>query len=421
MKIPRGFIKDSEGVYRRGNFVFKDNKIFRESATIEKLKENYPTMQDCIRDVLSFYSILGDKPRTTNVYIDKAGKGFKSSEKFSKNTVAVVTPDRNVFEVNTTNIGDSTDFKDLVNKDKKDLPKNAKSLKTFSSDKPKDFDKLKESSKDRKSKACKLSNKEWLSKDNLDKYSKGIIYADTGLAPDWSEDSLDKTIKRLKKEASKYNVEVISVEETPYSYFDTILKGELKNIAKFIYPGDSIQSAINECINNLEVGTEIKNLKESAEDVEKFWSQGFKIGDTIDSSGAGRVEILDLNKDADYILIKRQTGFQPFVACWAPSINEEGKLYWGQGHYFSTEEEAKEYFSSKLNESEKLNEAYSEKLGGNPEDFISDVNEILALIKTFDTNKLATKLAYQLIEDFETKCEDLITMTKDRFLSNEGE
>lgn len=375
MKIPRGFIKDSEGVYRRGNFIFKNNKIFRESATIEKLKENYPTMQDCIREVLSFYSILGDEPRTTNVYIDKAGKGFKSSEKFSKNTVAVITPDRNVFEVNTTNIGDSTDFKDLVNKDKKDLPKNAKSLKTFSSDKPKDFDKL----------------------------------------------------------------------------------------------------------------------KESAEDVEKFWSQGFKIGDTIDSSGAGRVEILDLNKDADYILIKRQTGFQPFVACWAPSINEEGKLYWGQGHYFSTEEEAKEYFNSKLNESEKLNEsvgdaddfrrnfsnnltdyinkalsfkadkkqedieklddiissfkeeidmvnndfieyiksnmneseklneAYSEKLGGNPEDFISDVNEILALIKTFDTNKLATKLAYQLIEDFETKCEDLITMTKDRYLNNEGE
>lgn len=303
MKIPKGFIKDSEGVYRRGNFVFKNNKIFRESATIEKLKENYPTMQDCIRDALSFYSILGDKPRTTNVYVDKEGKGFKSSEKFSKNTVAVITPDRNVFEVNTTNIGDSTDFKDLVNKDKKDLPKNAKSLKTFSSDKPKDFDKL----------------------------------------------------------------------------------------------------------------------KESAEDVEKFWSQGFKIGDTIDSDGAGRVEILDLNKDADYILIKRQTGFQPFVACWAPSIDEEGKLYWGQGHYFSTEEDAKEYFNSKLNESEKLNETYSEKLGGNPEDFISDVNEILALIKTFDTNKLATKLAYQLIEDFEMKCEDLITMTKDRYLNNEGE
>lgn len=92
-------------------------------------------------------------------------------------------------------------------------------------------------------------------------------------------------------------------------------------------------------------------LKETAEDIDEFWAKGFKPGDKIQSSGAGEVEILDLDKGADYILIKRPikrpTTNIEYVAAWAPSLNAEGKLYWGQGHYFDDEESARDYFNSK--------------------------------------------------------------------------
>lgn len=143
MRIPKGFIKDSEGVYRRGSFVFKNNKIYKESllvpkSTVEELADNYVTASECIRAILAFPAAIGEKPRTTDVYVDKVGNGFKQSNKFSKNTVAIVTSDRNVIEIKAKDISDSTDFNDLINKDKADKPVDAKEIKNFSSDKPKD-------------------------------------------------------------------------------------------------------------------------------------------------------------------------------------------------------------------------------------------------------------------------------------------
>lgn len=96
------------------------------------------------------------------------------------------------------------------------------------------------------------------------------------------------------------------------------------------------------------------SVKESAEDGNKFWSADFKVGDSLESDGAGTVEILDLDKGSDYVLVKRSAGYQPFVAAWAPSLTDDGKLYWGQGHYFTTEDEAKSYLEDKkLSEAEK--------------------------------------------------------------------
>ena len=100
-----------------------------------------------------------------------------------------------------------------------------------------------------------------------------------------------------------------------------------------------------------------KAVKESAEDIDKFWSSDIKAGDKVMSSGAGEVEVLDLNKGADYILLKRNTDFQPFVAAWAPQLNDEGELFWGQGHYFDTEEEARKHFDSKLTEAVKTSKS----------------------------------------------------------------
>lgn len=145
-----GFIKDSEGVYRKGNFIFQDGKIIRESnivpkGTIEDVEDNFTTMGECIRSVLSYSTTLGEPPRATDVYIDKVGNNYKASKKFSKNTVAVVTSQRQVIEIKAKDITEQDDENALENKDAADKPVNPKELKSFSSGKPKNIDELKES------------------------------------------------------------------------------------------------------------------------------------------------------------------------------------------------------------------------------------------------------------------------------------
>lgn len=91
-------------------------------------------------------------------------------------------------------------------------------------------------------------------------------------------------------------------------------------------------------------------IKESAEGGKEFWDKvdagEIKIGGQLDSDGAGDIDVLDLDKNADYILIKRASDYQPFVAAWAPEFYN-GKLTWGQGHYFDKEEDARTYFNQK--------------------------------------------------------------------------
>ena len=79
---------------------------------------------------------------------------------------------------------------------------------------------------------------------------------------------------------------------------------------------------------------------------DNFWENEVKVGDKLNSSGAGEIEILDLDKNSDYILLKRDTDYEKYVAAWGPD-SRDGKLSWGQGHYFDTEEEAREYFNDK--------------------------------------------------------------------------
>lgn len=145
-----GFIKDSEGVYRKGNFIFRDGKIIRESSivpegTIEDLKDDYVTLDECIRAVLAFPASIGEMPRTTNVYIDKSGKGYKVAKKLGKNTVAVVMSNRQVMDIKPRDIPEQDDTKALELKDKEDKPQKAKAIKKFGE--------LKEAESDIRSKA----------------------------------------------------------------------------------------------------------------------------------------------------------------------------------------------------------------------------------------------------------------------------
>ena len=55
-----------------------------------------------------------------------------------------------------------------------------------------------------------------------------------------------------------------------------------------------------------------------------------------------------------------------------------------------------------------LREEYSETLGGDPEDVISDVNEIINALNTIDTSSFGSHIAKQMVEDFITKCNEQI-------------
>lgn len=60
---------------------------------------------------------------------------------------------------------------------------------------------------------------------------------------------------------------------------------------------------------------------------------------------------------------------------------------------------------------------YKEKLGGDPEDYISDIQSIKDKLNELDPDKFATKLAYEVWEQFDDTCDYQIQSTKDRFLN----
>lgn len=61
--------------------------------------------------------------------------------------------------------------------------------------------------------------------------------------------------------------------------------------------------------------------------------------------------ILEEYPEIDYVLLRREAKYEPFVAAWA--YNKEGN-YWGQGHYFSELIDAVNYIQSKIDEKNKV-------------------------------------------------------------------
>lgn len=89
------------------------------------------------------------------------------------------------------------------------------------------------------------------------------------------------------------------------------------------------------------------------------------------------------------------------------------------GQYQLTIPNTHEAVSGWLELHEKFNESegYIEKLGGVPEDFISDIQSIKDKLNEIDTNSFGTKLAYEVWEQFDDTCDYQIQSTKDRFLN----
>lgn len=77
--------------------------------------------------------------------------------------------------------------------------------------------------------------------------------------------------------------------------------------------------------------------------------------------------------------------------------------------------------TANVSESENLQEEYSEKLGGEPEDFISDVEIIKTKLAEIDINTLGTHLAQEIVDQFISTCDSQISMAKSRFLGESKE
>ena len=76
----------------------------------------------------------------------------------------------------------------------------------------------------------------------------------------------------------------------------------------------------------------------------------------------------------------------------------------------------KKLSDEQLEESEKLKEEYSEKLGGEPEDFIKDVECIKIGLMSIHRSEMVTHLAQEMIDQFIETCDSQISMAKSRFL-----
>lgn len=141
-KVPNGFIKDSEGNYRRGDYMFKEGQIIKVLKEEENKKEapKYDTLENCVHKVLSYSGQLGDyDPLVATTYINKVSDGeYEISDKQTKNTEAIITADRQVY-YNRPEIK-LPDDKDLAPEEGPEAPK--------TEDLPTEPQELKESDKD---------------------------------------------------------------------------------------------------------------------------------------------------------------------------------------------------------------------------------------------------------------------------------
>lgn len=131
MRVPKGFIKDSNGVYRRGNYIFKEGQITKESApllndeAVEQIVEReYQDLDKAIADVLQSQDYK--LPRDKDVYIMKSGDTYKASESKGKDLVAIITTDNNVYDLTLKEIPTIDDKELKPDKDEAKAPEQSK-------------------------------------------------------------------------------------------------------------------------------------------------------------------------------------------------------------------------------------------------------------------------------------------------------
>lgn len=222
------------------------------------------------------------------------------------------------------------------------------------------------------------------------------------------EDKINR-LKRNKLRSLKESVNVSissndSVVDVAVSKDDTaVVVSEVNNlpIEDEVIDAPVDDTVVEEPVIEEEPVEEV-DLKETAEGNADFW-KNFKADDKFNTS-VGEAVIIDSNKDANYILVKLPT---EYVAAWNPEMSD-GKLVWEQGHYFDTEEEAKEYFNSKLNEACDPKESCEDKeeIKESAEEVGSDIIETIVSKISVEDEELANKVREILSREESVEVED---------------
>ncbi len=178
-------------------------------------------------------------------------------------------------------------------------------------------------------------------------------------------------------------------------------------------PGEFTEAPIIEIEDGKYVTVEVPSKQVVTMDQLKKWNtldesakslkEGFKLGE--------KAEILDKTerRGQPVALVKLQKMGDEYVVAFGYTV-ENDEISWDYGYYYYDEASGKEAFEKvkaggNLSESAKsLKEEYSEKLGGDPEDFVSDVETIKAALEAIDAESFGSHLAQQMVYDWIDTC-----------------
>ena len=123
-------------------YLIKESTLLPNEESKEDLEQSkFETLDACVREALQYSGDIGQELRTKDIYIDLVKEGeYKISEKQSNKTVAIVTPDNNVYELKLAEITNQDDTKELAPEEGAEAPKEVKVL----NEEPKDMEDLKE-------------------------------------------------------------------------------------------------------------------------------------------------------------------------------------------------------------------------------------------------------------------------------------
>ncbi len=231
------------------------------------------------------------------------------------------------------------------------------------------------------------------------KIKKRVFMEGTKIKVEKLESELQECDKPLKEENNQ-DFKVGDVVKVPYKYGSYT-------------PGEFTEAPIIEIEDGKYVTVEVPSKQVVMMDQLKKWNtldesakslkEGFKLGE--------KAEILDKTerRGQPVALVKLQKMGDEYVVAFGYTV-ENDEISWDYGYYYYDEASGKEAFEKvkaggNLSESAKsLKEEYSEKLGGDPEDFVSDVETIKAALEAIDTNSFGAKLSVQMVNDWIETC-----------------
>ena len=215
--------------------------------------------------------------------------------------------------------------------------------------------------------------------------------------------NLEKELQECDKpltEENNQDFKVGDVVKVPYKYGSYT-------------PGEFTEAPIIEIEDGKYVTVEVPSKQVVMMDQLKKWNtldesakslkEGFKLGE--------KAEILDQTerRGQPVALVKLQKMGDEYVVAFGYTV-ENDEISWDYGYYYYDEASGKEAFEKvkaggNLSESAKsLKEEYSEKLGGDPEDFVSDVETIKAALEAIDAESFGSHLAQQMVYDWIDTC-----------------